>query len=125
MLVYLLDEHISIHAARQIRKKRPEIDILSVYEWRSGDLAAEADDILLTAAYEEFKTLVTYDRQTIPNILKEWASAGRSHSGVLFVDNKTIKSSNLGGLVKSIIHHWDHHQAEEWLNRVDFLRPAP
>jgi hypothetical protein len=124
MLALLLDEHISIQVARQIRRKREDIDILSVYEWRNGELAAEEDDILLLAARQEGKTLVTYDQLTIPFMLREWAVEGRSHSGVLFVDNKTIATSNLGGLVRSLIYYWDLYHSEDHTDSVNFLRPA-
>ena len=33
-------------------------------------------------------TLVTYDRRTIPPLLKDWAEEGRPHAGVIFVDEK-------------------------------------
>ena len=53
---------------------------------------------LLEAAKQRL-TLVTYDRRTIPPLLKSWAEAGRAHGGVTLVDDKTIAPSNIGALV--------------------------
>ncbi|HWR17730.1 MAG TPA: hypothetical protein VN577_23070 [Terriglobales bacterium] len=48
-------------------------------------------------------TFVTYDRGTIPPLLKVWAEEERSHGGVLFVDEKTISPTDIGGLVRALI----------------------
>ena len=36
-------------------------------------------------------TLVTYDRRTIPPLLKTWAEEERTHGGVVFVDEKRFR----------------------------------
>ena len=43
-------------------------------------------------------TLVTYDRRTIPPLLKTWADESRTH-GRVFVDEKAISPADIGGLV--------------------------
>ena len=58
--------------------------------------------MLLKAAAVERLTLVTYDRRTITPLLKVWGEAGLEHGGVVFVDNHTIASSDIGGLVKAL-----------------------
>jgi hypothetical protein len=47
-------------------------------------------------------TLVTYERRTIPLLLKTWSEEAHSHAGVIFVDVKTISPLDIGGLVKSL-----------------------
>ena len=56
---------------------------------------------LLEAAAHRL-TLVTYDRRTIPPLLKTWAGAGRQHGGVIFVDEKTISPADIGALVLAL-----------------------
>ena len=124
MLSLLLDQHISVEIAEQVRTKRPEIPILSLYEWRNGAFIGAADPIILQAAAVENITLVTYDRQTIPPVLREWGISGIAHGGVLFVDNRTIATNDFGRLVRALIYFWDREQTYRWANRIGFL-PAP
>lgn len=124
MLSLLLDQHLSAEVAVQVRAKRPEIPILSLYEWRHGSFIGVADPLILRAAAEEGLTLVTYDRKTIPPVLVEWGASGISHGGVLFVDNLTIPSNDYGRLVRGLIYYWDQEHESDWTDRIGFL-PAP
>jgi hypothetical protein len=67
-------------------------------------------------------TLVTYDRRTIPPLLKTWAEAGQHHGGVIFVDEKTISPSDIGGQVLALTALAREAAAWDWTNRVCFLR---
>jgi hypothetical protein len=124
VLSLLLDQHVSMEIAEQVRARRPEIPILSLYEWRDGAFVGIADPLILSAAADERLTLVTYDRKTIPPILIEWGISETSHGGVVFVDNLTIASNDFGRLVRGLIHYWDQEHASDWTDRIGFL-PAP
>jgi hypothetical protein len=124
VLSLLLDQHISAEVAEQVRARRPEIPILSLYEWCEGAFIGIADPLILQAAADEGLTLVTYDRKTIPPVLIEWGNSGTSHGGVVFVDNLTIAPNDFGRLVRALIYYWDQEHASGWSNRVGFL-PAP
>lgn len=124
MLSLLLDQQISPEIAEQIRGKRPDIPILSLYEWREGAFIGTADPLILSAAAEQSLTLVTYDRKTIPPVLVEWGISGISHGGVVFVDNLTIASNDVGRLVRGLIYYWDQEHESDWTDRIAFL-PAP
>jgi hypothetical protein len=69
-------------------------------------------------------TLVTYDRRTIPPLLKLWAEEERSHGGVIFVDEKTISPADIGGLVRALISLADKAGKIDWTNQVYFLRSS-
>jgi hypothetical protein len=124
MLSLLLDQHLSPEIAIQMRAKRPEIPILSLYEWREGTFVGSADLLILQAAMEDGLTLVTYDLKTIPPILAEWGISGISHGGVVFVNHFTIASNDFGRLVRALIYYWDQEHTSDWTNRIGFL-PAP
>jgi hypothetical protein len=80
-------------------------------------------DVLLlqTAAAQEL-TLVTYDRKTIPPLLKVWAEEGRDHGGVIFVDEKTIPASDFGGLIRALRLLCGEAGQWNWANRICILR---
>jgi hypothetical protein len=67
-------------------------------------------------------TLVTYDRRTIPPLLKAWAEEERRHGGVIFVDEKTIWPSDTGGLVRALNNLFRKTADWDWTNRICLLR---
>jgi hypothetical protein len=122
MLKLLLDEHISPGVASGLRRRNRAIEVHAMAEWEDGNFLGRDDVACLREAAAQRLTLVTYDRRTIPPVLKGWAEEGRSHGGVIFVDEKTISPADIGGLVWALAKltkeagHWD------WTNRVSFLR---
>ena len=72
-------------------------------QWESGNFLGKEDSVCLLEAAKQRLTLVTYDRRTIPPLLKLWAEEERSHGGVIFVDEKTISPADIGGLVRALI----------------------
>ncbi len=118
----LLDEHLSPALARQLRQRG--IDALAIWEWHDGAYRNVVDPTLLAAAYVDGRVLVTYDQRTIPPILREWAETGQVHAGVVFVDERTIRQSDMGGRLRAIVWLVMEHGQADWTNRVDYLRRA-
>ena len=92
-------------------------------QWESGNFLGKEDSVCLLEAAKQRLTLVTYDRRTIPPLLKLWAEEERSHGGVIFVDERDFLA---GG-------HWrcgsapsislvDVAGGMDWTNQVYFLR---
>jgi hypothetical protein len=123
-LSLLLDEQISAVVAAQVQSKRAAVAIESVHHWRGGAFLGKRDDFLLAAAAEESLTLVTCDLKTIPTLLVETALLGQSHGGVVFVDDSTIASSDIGSFVKALLALWEQCRAWDWRDRAMFLAPA-
>lgn len=122
MLKLLLDEHISPNVAAGLRRRNPRLVVHSLVEWEDGSFLGQEDSVCLERAYVQRLTLVTYDRRTIPPLLKRWAEEAHPHAGVIFVDEKTISPADIRGLVKALgtlareAHSWN------WTNQVVFLR---
>jgi hypothetical protein len=122
MLKLLLDEHISPDIAPGMRRRNRTLIVRPLMEWEDGNFLGQDDAACLHEAAAQRLTLVTYDRRTIPPLLKTWAEEGRHHAGVIFVDEKTISPADIGGLVRALTAlakegaHWD------WTDRVCFLR---
>jgi hypothetical protein len=124
MLSLLLDQQISPEVAVQVHARRPEISITSVYDWMNGAFVGQAGHLLLRAASDDYLSLVTYDRKTIPPLLAEWEALGVAHGGVVFIDNKTIAFHDFGRLVRALIYYWDLQSDGDWTDRIGFL-PVP
>jgi hypothetical protein len=122
MLKLLLDEHISPDVAHGLRRRNRTIEINYIAEWESGRFLGQDDRSCLQEAAVYGFTLVTYDRRTIPPLLKIWAEEERPHGGVIFVDEKTISPADIGGLVWALTGLARETSKWDWTNRIYFLR---
>jgi hypothetical protein len=122
MLKLLLDEHISPDIANGLRRRNRAIEIRYMVEWEDGYFLGQEDSACLREAATQGLTLVTYDRRTIPPLLKTWAEEGRTHGGVVFVDEKTISPADVGGLVWALTRLARETGNWDWTNRIYFLR---
>jgi hypothetical protein len=125
VLKLLLDEHISPEVALGLRRRNRSMPVHSMAAWEDGSYLGQSDAACLQAAAEQALTLVTYDRRTIPPLLKAWAEEGRQHAGVVFVDEKTISPADVGGLVWALARLAKEAQSWDWADRVGFLRLSP
>jgi hypothetical protein len=121
VLRILLDEHVSPAIAEQLSRHRPEIIVVSLQQWEGGAYRGAPDPDLLAAAAAQGWTLLTYDRRTLAPLLKVWGETGVTHAGVIFVDERTIASNDLGGLVHALLQLWEAQAAFDWTDRVVFL----
>jgi hypothetical protein len=122
MLKLLLDEHISPGVADGFRRRNRTTEIRCLVEWEWGRFLGQGDHDCLWEAAAQRLTLVTYDRRTIPPLLKTWAEEGRTHGGVIFVDEKTISPADIGAMVRALVSLARETGNWDWKNRIYFLR---
>jgi hypothetical protein len=122
MLKVLLDEHVSPSVAEGLRRRHRSLVAICMTEWEGGEFLGQTDSACLQEAATQGLTLVTYDRRTIPPLLKAWAEEERGHGGVIFVDEKTISPSDTGGLIRALSKLSRKTAKWDWTNRVCFLR---
>lgn len=122
MLRLLLDEHISPAVGRGLRRRNRAIVVHAMVDWEDGNFLGQDDSACLREAAAQGLTLVTYDRRTVPPLLKTWAEEGRAHGGVVFVDEKTIFPGDIGGLVMALAGLARERGDWDWTNRICFLR---
>jgi hypothetical protein len=122
MLNLLLDEHISSEVANGVQRRNRSLVVHSMVQWESGNFLGKEDSVCLLEAAKRRLTLVTYDRRTIPPLLKLWAEEERPHGGVIFVDEKTISPADIGRLVRALISVAGEAGEIDWTNQVYFLR---
>ncbi len=91
-------------------------------EWENGYFLGQQDSACLREAAVQGLTLVTYDRRTIPPLLKTWTEEERTRGGVIFVDEKTISPADIGGLVRALTSLAREAGNWDWTNRIYFLR---
>ncbi len=123
MLRLLLDEHISPRVAVEMRAHQPDCQAVSVRDWQGGAYRQSQDEEILAAAVVPHLTLVTYDQRTIAPMLMTWYQLGRTHAGVIFVDQHSIAPNDIGGLVRALIRLQNREGELDWDDRVIYLRP--
>ena len=122
MLKLLLDEHISPDVAEGLKRRHRSLVVQWMAGWENGNFLGQDDSSCVLEAAAQRLTLVTYDRRTIPPLLKMWAEEGRRHAGVIFVDEKTISPADIGGLVLALGKLVKETGKWDWTDRVLFLR---
>lgn len=121
MLNILLDEHISPTVAKGLQRRHKSLIVHCMGEWESGQFLGQDDSAILEQAARKKLTLVTYDRRTIPPLLKSWAEEGRNHGGIIFINEKTISPRDIGGQVRALSNLTKQAAKWEWTNRICFL----
>lgn len=122
MLKLLLDEHISPQVAKGLRRGHRGFVVYAMRDWEGGSFLGQEDSACLRDAAAQHLTLVTYDRRTIPPLLKTWAGEQRRHGGVIFVDDKSIAPSEIGVLVRALSAVINKFGGWNWTDRIVFLR---
>jgi Domain of unknown function (DUF5615) len=122
VLKLLLDEQISPHVVDGLRRRNSKLRVFCIRDWEHGRFLGADDDLVLAEAATQRLSLVTYDLRTIPSILKIWAEEGRSHGGVILVDEKTISTNDIGRLALALFELSKHTETWDWRNRMYFLR---
>jgi hypothetical protein len=98
------------------------MEVRYMVEWENGQFLGQEDSACLREADAQGLTLVTYDRRTIPPLLKTWAEEERTHGGVIFVDEKTVSPADIGGLVWALTRLARQTGNWDWTNGIYFLR---
>lgn len=121
MLRLLLDEQIAPAVASEVRRHEPACDIVSIHEWEDAAFLETDDALILAQAHRQGRTLVTRDVSTIAPLLELWGHIGRSHGGVIFVDDRTIPEGNVGALVRPLVRLWREEHDRPWEDQVVFI----
>lgn len=118
----VLDEHFPAAVAAHLREM--EMDVVIVAEWLDGIYRTKRDPSILGAARTDMRVVVTYDCHTFPDMLRLWAAEDERHAGVILVDERTIRSNDVGGLVKALSEFVQAHGDEDWTDKVMYLPAA-
>ncbi len=113
---FLLDEHVSRVVAHSLRQREPAIDVLLV-----GDVGmppkGTRDPDLLIAAEGLGRILISTDRRTMPDHLRDHFLAGRHTAGVLLVR----RNSALTACIDDLVLIWTATTADEWVDRTEYI----
>lgn len=117
----LLDEHIWPGVAGLLRPYVPSAQVDSIHHYDGGILMNTTDEEILAAACRNGWTLVTFDRNTIPSLLREMAATGENHGGVIFVSSKSFAQNDHARLAQALSAVVRSEGETGWSNRTMYL----
>jgi hypothetical protein len=122
MLKLPLDEHVCPSVAVGLRRRQRSLTVDCMVDLENGQFLGQDDSACLEHAATLGLTLVTYDRRTIPPLLKAWAEEQCHHGGVIFIDEKTISPADIGGQIRALANLARETAKWNWTNRVCYLQ---
>ena len=91
-------------------------------DWQGGVYTKSADGEILAMAAVDGRVLATYDCRTIPSLLREWAEGGLHHAGVILIDDRTFRPTDIGGLLRALERLLARTGDEDWSDSVVYLQ---
>jgi hypothetical protein len=120
----LFDVHIAKATVAALRKIAPQIQAEHIADWHGGMLLQADDDEILSKCHTESRVFITYDMATIPDLLRRWIAKERSHSGLFFADENTIKPNHPAELASAVAALVEEIGKTDTTNLIRFLRPV-
>jgi hypothetical protein len=115
-LRFLIDENLSPRLKTTLNRHYPQIDVLRVGDEGAPPLETLDPDILRYLETAQ-RVLITDNRASMPVHLADHAAVGGRHWGIFEVR----KDAPLGSLAELIYLYWEVTEAEEWIDRVEWL----
>jgi Domain of unknown function (DUF5615) len=113
---FLLDENESPRLKAGLLRLNPTIDVLRVGDPGAPDLETSDSDILRYLEVAQ-RLLVSSNRKTMPAHVEAQLAGGGRFWGLLWVRRGTP----LGLVARELLLIWEASEAEEWLDRQDWL----
>src|SRR5690242_16783088 len=111
------DENVSGKIVAAIRRRAPEIDLLTV---REAGLDGRPDRDILEFAAQHDRIVISNDRRTMIAEFQQLI-AGSEHPGLIILS----KQLRIGDALEAIIRLWSDSSQEEFRNQVRYLKIRP
>ena len=112
----LLDADLSSRGLVRLLRERGH-DVLAA--GRTDDLKQLDDPILFAVAQQERRLMITHNVHDFPDILRDWAEAGRSHHGCIL---SFIPTNAYGEMIRRFDRWFQQFPSEnDWIDRVVIL----
>ena len=109
----LLDADLSSHALCRILTERGH-DVLAA--GLQDQLKQLDDPILFAVAQEQRRVMITHNFHDFPDILRDWAEAGRSHHGCILCFVRTNAYAEVSGRFDRWFGKFPSQ--DDWIDRV-------
>jgi len=113
---YLLDENVP-HAIRDgLLRRRPEVEVIVIGREIAPPLGTPDPEILCWIEREGY-ILITGNRSTMPQHLREHLEAGKYIPGILILPRRYT----IGGVIEELLLIWEIDYPDEFQNKITYL----
>jgi hypothetical protein len=113
---FLLDEHVNVAIQRQLRRLEPSIQVLVIGDKGAPPKGILDPDLLIWLENHQY-ILVTNNRSSMPDHLRNHYAAGRHIPGLFWIR----PDATLGEVITTLHLVWAASEAEEYYDRVVFI----
>lgn len=107
------DENLNIRILAGLLRRQPALDFQTA---KAARILTLSDFDVLTSAARDGRILVSHDQHTMPAHFRRFV-AEKTSSGLLIVSQQAA----LGETIEQLLTVWAASDAEEWINRMEFL----
>ena len=111
---FLADANLKKAIIEGVRRREPSINFLTAEE---AGLRGVPDPEVLQLGASEKRILVSHDFRTMPAHFGDFI-ASQQCAGVFLI----AQSKPIGAAVEALVEIWALSEADEWVNRLDYLR---
>ncbi len=111
---FLADENFDPAIVWELRRKQPQLDIISAVE--AGILGFK-DPALLAFAAQERRIIVSHDKRTLPDHLAEFLVAGHRSPGIMLVPAELP----IGKAIETLLLVWEASFPTDWQDIITCL----
>ena len=115
-LRFLIDENLSPRLKLALNRHYPQIDVVRIGDGGASALGTLDPEILRYLETSQ-RTLITDNRESMPMHIGAHVAAGGMYWGIFEVR----KDAPLSQLTELIYLYWEATEAEEWIDRVEWL----
>lgn len=115
-ICFLIDENTTRAIANQLRRLQPNITIINVGDYQAPSLGQSDPEILLWLETEDY-CLITNNRRTMPNHLKEHLESGHHVPGIFILR----PGASLGQIIGELLLIWEASSKNEYRDRIVYI----
>lgn len=116
MRKYLLDENVGENLRQGLRRRYPEMVVWHIGDPTAPPIGVLDPDILMWCEANDF-TLVTNNRGSMPDHLREHLAAGHHFPGMLTLNPKV----SLGDTIEELALIWGASTSDEYADNITYL----
>jgi hypothetical protein len=110
---YVIDENTTPALADQLRRRQPDIKVLTIGDGVAPPKGTPDPDILVWLEQHGY-TLITRNRESMPVHLQQYIAAGHHVPGILTLRSK----ASLGEVLEDLMLIWEVAEADEYQDQI-------
>ena len=113
---FLVDENTTRAIGDQLRRRQPDLVLLTIGDDQAPPIGTADPDILLWLEREGY-CLITRNRRSMPVHLRDHSNAGRRVPGIFALRPR----ASVGEIIEDLLLIWSAARPDEYANRIEFV----